>query len=153
MKDITFEHVQDWDIMRSVILDTSSYDTLMITGNELRDPLIQPSLLAEISRHVGVEPDHEAILNGIHKMETVYSSKVDAKNEDIMKCDGFYSGVSIEGMPYICHLIDEVPAIMKSIVEQGFKKRLAIYASICPGFEEKWMEGIDVVFEGLVAQK
>jgi len=153
MRSIGIGHVRDWDIMRRVILDTSSYDTLMITGDELRDPLIQPSLLAEISRHAGIEPDHEAILNGIHKMETVYSSKVDAANEDIMKCDEFYSEVSIEGMPYICHLIDEVPAIMKSIVEQGFMKRLAMFASICPGFDEKWLEETDVVFEGLVAQK
>ena len=52
------------------------------------------------------------------------SSKVDAKDEDIMGCDEFYSEVSIEGMSYICHLIDKAPATMESVAGGAVPKEL-----------------------------
>ena len=148
------DNVKDWDLIKSIILDPA-YDTLMVTGEELRSRTIRPALLASLSNHIlGKPSSSETIFKGIQTIDSVYSSKVDAKGINLMSFTDFYIHSSPEGMPYICHLIQEAPEMVRAIAEQNYKAEFAKLAAYCPGFDEAWLDDMaEPIFVGLTEHK
>jgi hypothetical protein len=114
---------------------------MMVTGEEYRDSMLQPSMLAEVSTFLGIAPNPTAIFNGIQAMDTVWSSKPSGSDPSVLTAHAFFLEMSDfdYGMPRICQMIEQVPSFIQSTVEQGYGSELAELTAFCPGFDESWI--------------
>lgn len=135
MFDSALNNIKDWETMRSFI-DNPSYDTLMVSDEELGDRLLQPAIMAEVTRHIGLVPDHNAILDGLQASETMY---VKRQAPEAMKSTDFYLESSAVRLQYICHLMEMVPLFLETTVEQGYAREIGALTEYCVGFDEEWI--------------
>ncbi len=140
LKEIATSNIEDWEELKTFI-DNPAYTTMMVTGEEYGDPMLQPSMLAEVSTFLGIAPNHTAIFNGIQAMENIWSSKPSATGPSVLTARAFFLGMSDFdfGMPRICQMIEQVPSFSRSIGEQGYGSELAELTAFCPGFDESWI--------------
>jgi hypothetical protein len=61
--DLSFVRWKIW--LHAMCRTGNSYNTMMVTGEDREDRLLQPSLLAEVSRFIGIAANQTAIRNGI----------------------------------------------------------------------------------------
>jgi hypothetical protein len=137
MKHIATRNVLDWEVMKSFVANPA-YNTMMVTEEELEDRLLQPSLLAEISRFMGIAANRTAILNGIQAMDTLHLGK-GAADPKAMKAGEFYLEMAHDRMPFICHLLESVPSFLEATFEQGYGEQIAVLTPYCQGFDEEWL--------------
>lgn len=135
MFESSLRNIKEWEAMKSFI-ENPSYDTLMVADEELGDRLLQPAIMAEISRHLGLVPDHNAILDGLQASETMY---VQRQAPEAMKSTDFFLEGSAVRLQYICHLMEMVPMFLEATVEQGYAHEIGILTEYCVGFDEEWI--------------
>jgi len=135
MLETAVRNIQEWQVMKTFI-DNPSYDVLMVTDEELGDRLLQPAIMAELSRFLGLVPNHNVILDGLQASETVY---VKRKDPDAMKSNDFFLESSAVHLQYICHLMEMAPMFLQTTVEQGYGREIGILTEYCVGFDEEWL--------------
>jgi len=140
MVELATQNMEQWEVMKSFI-DNPMYDTMMVTGEEICDRVIQPSMLAELSFFMGVNPDHDSIMNGIQAMDGANSCKEDSHSSEDVSSSEFYLGLSVgaRGMPRICQMVERVPAFITTTAEQGYGLQLSELTAFCPGWDVTWI--------------
>lgn len=135
MLNSALQNIRDWEVMKDFV-DNPSYDVLMITDEELSDRLLQPAIVAEISRRLGLTPDHNTILDGLQASETLYTKRQKA---GALKSSDFYLESSAKRLQYICHMMEMAPMFLQTTVEQGYGHEIGTLTEYCVGFDEEWL--------------
>jgi hypothetical protein len=135
MMESTIRNIQDWQVMKSFI-DNPYYDVLMVSDEELSDRLLQPAILAEMSRRFGLTPEHNTILDGLQASETLYVKRPDP---NAMKSNDFFLESSAIRLQYICHLMEMAPIFLQTTIEQGYGHEIGMLTQYCVGFDEEWI--------------
>jgi len=135
LMESALRNIQDWQVMRSFI-DHPFYDVMMVTDEELSNRLLQPAIIAEMSRRFGLLLDRNTILDGLQASETLYTKSV---HPDSMKSTEFFLESSALRLQYICHLMEMAPMFLQTTIEQGYGSDIGLLTQYCVGFDEEWI--------------
>jgi hypothetical protein len=108
----------------------------MVSDEELSDRLLQPAIMAEMSRRFGLTPEHNTILDGLQASETLYVKRPDP---NAMKSNDFFLESSAIRLQYICHLMEMAPIFLQTTIEQGYGHEIGMLTQYCVGFDEEWI--------------